>query len=68
MGRTNKQNDDMTYLISFLMLLIIRAGGTMKIENLKDLAGKELAITMNLDKEKAEVTLTVTDLHSSTSN
>lgn len=61
-------NDEIRYLISFLLVLVYRAGGTLVIENLSEIAGKQLRLSMDLDREGDKVTLTVEDLKPTQAN
>lgn len=47
------------YLLSFLAILVDRAGGALVIEELSKYAGNNLEILMDLDKENDKVTLRV---------
>jgi hypothetical protein len=52
----NKSNY-MSYMGSFLALLVLRAGGKLVIEHLSELAGKNIAVAMALDIQGDKVTL-----------
>jgi hypothetical protein len=47
------------YLLSFLMLLVYRAGGKLEIEHLSEVAGKALMMSMDLKADKDKVILKV---------
>lgn len=55
------QDEATRYLLSFLLLLVYRAGGKMEIEHLSEIAGKTLLMDMNLKKEEDRVTLSATE-------
>jgi hypothetical protein len=46
------------YLLSFLMILVERAGGRLTIDHLSDYAGREVLLSMALDREQDRVTIT----------
>lgn len=50
-------NEEAAYLLSFLAILIQRAGGVLVIENLSKEANSLTTIQMELDKENDRVTL-----------
>lgn len=52
--------DQISYLLSFLTILIHRAGGTLVIENLSNYAKSNLELGMKLDVENDRVVLTAT--------
>lgn len=47
----------MMYLLSFLQILIIRAGGELVIENLSEVAGSTMTLEMELQRDKDRVIL-----------
>jgi hypothetical protein len=47
------------YLLSFLMLLVVRSGGSLNINNLSELKGKTLDMGYKLDIKEDCVTVMV---------
>ncbi len=56
----NNNNAQISYLLSFLAILVHRAGGTLVIENLNEYASSDLQLSMKLDAENNKVTLITT--------
>lgn len=55
-----KDISQINYLLSFLAILVDRAGGKLVIENLSHYADSNLQLGMNLDAEKDQVIFTTT--------
>lgn len=55
-----KQSPQISYLLSFLAILVHRAGGTLVVENLSSYAKSNLQLSMKLDSENDKVTLSTT--------
>lgn len=55
-----KDLSQINYLLSFLAILVDRAGGKMVVENLSHYAESNLQLGMNLDFENDRVILTTT--------
>ena len=53
-----KMSEQVQYLLSFLAVLVERAGGEIVIENLSRHSGSKLQLRMTLDKAGDKVTLT----------
>ncbi len=51
------QSDQISYLLSFLAILVQRAGGQMTIEHLSEFAASSLGLSMKLDVENDRVVL-----------
>lgn len=49
--------DKLMYLVSFLGILVHRAGGNLTIEHLSEVAGHNFALGINLDPDQDRVTL-----------
>lgn len=45
------------YLLSFLMILVHRAGGELSVEKLSEYAGREITLNMELQKDRDRVIL-----------
>ncbi len=56
--------DTVAYLLSFLAILVARAGGTLLIKGLSDYSNTNLQLRMNLDTNNDSVTLTVSSSES----
>ena len=53
----NDLNPNIAYLLSFLGILVDKAGGEIIIENLSDYANHDLRLGMKLDTKNDKVTL-----------
>lgn len=53
-----QQHEQISYLLSFLAILVQRAGGQMTIEHLSEFSSSGLALSMKLDVENDRVLLT----------
>lgn len=51
--------EQISYLLSFLAILVQRAGGRMTIEHLSEYSGSDLGLSMKLDVENDRVVLIV---------
>lgn len=51
------QSPQIYYLLSFLAILVHKAGGTLVIKNLRKYANSNLRLSMQLDAENDKVTL-----------
>lgn len=59
-GEVVMNENKVAYLLSFLAILVHRAGGQLVIENLSDYSKTDLSLGMDLDAANNKVTLTVT--------
>lgn len=57
-----KLNKGIRYMMSFLGVLVQRAGGSIVIENLSEFAGRDLKLAYDLDVHNDKVTLTITEM------
>jgi len=53
------QQEQISYLLSFLAILVQRAGGQMTIEHLSEYSSSSLGLSMKLDVENDKVVLIV---------
>lgn len=53
------QINQLMYLVSFLGILVDRAGGELVIENLSEFSGNDVQLGMFLDKENDRVKLVI---------
>lgn len=52
-----QQQSQIGYLLSFLLILVERAGGKLVVENLSEFAGSNLYLSMDLDVENDRVAI-----------
>lgn len=50
------------YFLSYLMIIVYRAGGRLKIDNLSDFSHRIMNLGMELDKENNSVVLTCSEV------
>lgn len=53
--------EQITYMLSFLMIIVDRAGGEIIIENLSEYAGGNLALNLKLDQENDRAIIKVAE-------
>lgn len=53
-----QQHEQISYLLSFLAILVHRAGGQLTIEHLSEFSSSNLGLGMKLDVENDKVLLT----------
>ncbi len=58
-GGPHNTSDEIRYLLSFLAILVDRAGGELTINRLSDYANLNFRLEMKMDKEKDNVILSV---------
>lgn len=58
----NQPSPQVAYLLSFLAILVQRAGGKLVIEDLSLHAGSNLQLSMKMDVEGDKVTLSIVEL------